>query len=126
MSLYLKSVCKKIKCLTHFTAGTTFKDLLCSCCSQPYTTSANCIEDRRPHKFGCSNPDVFCGKCCSQLKICPVCKKRPNGPPILENMNVLKEKWNSMENNLPKISDKEITFLSKDPKFHGTFADIYH
>ena len=100
--------------------------MVCQSCSQPYTTSENPNEDRRPHKFGCSNGDVFCGKCCSKLTLCPVCKTKPIGSPILENMSKLKENLSTIEKQFPKIPFDDIKFVSKAPKCQGTFADIYH
>jgi tRNA A-37 threonylcarbamoyl transferase component Bud32 len=98
----------------------------CGICNNPYTTESN-NEDQQPQTF-CNNKHIFCKRCCSTLKECPICLAKQIPTPTMEKetfQKVIAQREKILAE-VPTIKIGEIELLNKHPVAYGSFADVYY
>ncbi len=98
----------------------------CGICYNPYNTESD-TEEEGPQTF-CNNKHIFCKRCCSTLKECPIClaKQIPTATMEKETFQKVIAQREKILAEVPKIPINNIKLLNKHPVAYGSFADVYH
>jgi serine/threonine protein kinase len=97
----------------------------CTICLNPYVTKPE-NEQQHPHKF-CENHHVFCKRCCSILKKCPICKAKQ-----IASLSIDTETFQRVEagrkqllTGIQMIPVNDLEKLENNAIGKGLFADIF-
>ncbi len=97
----------------------------CTICNEPYNTKPG-NKEQNPQTF-CANNHVFCKRCCSFLKDCPICQAKQITSSSIETKVFQKVEANRKQllAAITIIPIIDLERLSEDPVATGSYADIF-